>query len=118
MVRELHQGAELPTLVDANFDHDSHDAGHYPEVSWSDMLGAEPRPHIHAHLFRHTGISQLVQQGMPEPAIRRLVGHQRPESLMPYLHLSDEFVELEFKRAQKGFDLSSWFGETQQGDEP
>lgn len=55
---------------------------------------------VHAHLFRHTGITQLVQQGMAEPAIRDLVGHHSPESLTPYLHLCDLFVEAEFERAQ------------------
>ena len=59
-------------------------------------------PHLHAHLFRHTGITQLVQGGMPEPAIRKLVGHRHPDSLLPYLHLCDEFVEEEFAKAQSG----------------
>lgn len=66
-------------------------------------------PHIHAHLFRHTGITQLVQQGMPEPAIRQFVGHRSPDSLLPYLHLTDDFVESEFENAQSGLDLASWF---------
>ena len=57
----------------------------------------------------------LVQEGMPEPAIRQMVGHRRPESLLPYLHLSDEFVEIEFQQAQKGFDLSTWLGDAHQG---
>jgi integrase len=65
-------------------------------------------PHIHAHLFRHTGISQLVQQGMPEPAIHQLVGHRRPESLLPYLHLHDEFVEKEFAQAEAGLATENW----------
>ena len=60
--------------------------------------------HLHAHLFRHTGITQLVQQGMAEPAVRKLVGHKRPESLLPYLHLADGYVEVEFRRAQAGLD--------------
>jgi integrase len=57
-------------------------------------------PHLHPHLFRHTGITQLVQQKMPEPAIRKLVGHRHPDSLLPYLHLGDDFVEAEFERVQ------------------
>lgn len=32
-------------------------------------------PYLHAHLFRHTGISQLLRQDMSEPAVRKLVGH-------------------------------------------
>jgi site-specific recombinase XerD len=65
-------------------------------------------PHLHAHLFRHTGITQLVREGMPEPAIRDMVGHRSPDSLSPYLHLCDEFVETEFRRAQAGLDPSIW----------
>jgi integrase/recombinase XerD len=55
---------------------------------------------VHAHRFRHTGITHLVQQGMSEPAIRSMVGHRSPDSLTPYLHLSDEFVAKEFEKAQ------------------
>jgi site-specific recombinase XerD len=60
-------------------------------------------PYLHAHLFRHTGITQLVQHHMAEPALRQFVGHRRPESLAPYLHLGDDFVEAEFERAQAAF---------------
>ena len=64
--------------------------------------------HLHAHLFRHTGITQLVQQGMPEAAIRNMVGHHSPDSLTPYLHLCDEFVETEFERTQNALNPSMW----------
>ena len=65
-------------------------------------------PHLHPHLFRHTGITQLVQQGMPEPALRQFVGHRSPDSLLPYLHLSDEFVAREFAQAQAGLAAATW----------
>jgi site-specific recombinase XerD len=65
-------------------------------------------PHIHAHLFRHTGITQLVQEGMAEPAVREFVGHHCPDSLAPYLHLCDEFVDTEFEQAQAGLNSSHW----------
>ncbi len=58
---------------------------------------------LHAHLFRHTGITSLVQQGMSEPAIRKLVGHKNANSLSPYLHLNDHFVETEFEKAHELF---------------
>jgi integrase/recombinase XerD len=64
-------------------------------------------PYLHAHLFRHTGITQLVQHHMAEPALRQLVGHRSPESLLPYLHLSDDFVATEFEQAQAAFELTS-----------
>jgi site-specific recombinase XerD len=70
---------------------------------------------LHAHLFRHTGITQLVQQGMSEPAIRDLVGHRSPDSLTPYLHLCDPFVEAEFARAQAALNLLPWFDVAQPG---
>jgi site-specific recombinase XerD len=63
---------------------------------------------LHAHLFRHTGISQLVMQGMSEPAIRKLVGHRNAHSLEPYLHLSDHFVEVEFERTQTVLSPKIW----------
>lgn len=60
---------------------------------------------LHPHVFRHVGITQLVQQKMSEAAIRQLVGHRRPESLLPYLHLGDDFVAAEFERAQASLAL-------------
>jgi site-specific recombinase XerD len=63
---------------------------------------------FHAHLLRHTGITQLIQAGMSEPAVRKLVGHRHPASLEPYLHLKDEFVADEFATAQHGLDMTSY----------
>ena len=63
---------------------------------------------LHAHLFRHTGISHLIQQGMSEPAIRKLVGHRNAQSLEPYLHLSDRFVETEFEKAHPALLTQHW----------
>lgn len=65
-------------------------------------------PRLHPHLFRHTGITQLVQQGMPEPALRQFVGHRSPDSLLPYLHLGDDFVAQEFAQAQAGLESAAW----------
>ncbi len=67
-------------------------------------------PYIHAHLFRHTGITQLVRQKMPEPAVRQLVGHRHPDSLLPYLHLGDDFVETEFEQAQATLAAATLLG--------
>lgn len=66
---------------------------------------------LHAHRFRHTGITQLVAQGVAEPVVRALVGHRRPESLLPYLHLTDAAVAAEFARAQAGLDLAGLLGD-------
>jgi integrase/recombinase XerD len=74
-------------------------------------------PHVHAHLFRHTGITQLVQEGMAEPAVREFVGHHSPDSLAPYLHLCDEFVDTEFEQAQAGLNPSHWLDFSPPGGE-
>ncbi len=71
---------------------------------------------LHAHLFRHTGITHLVQQGMSEPAIRRLVGHRNAQSLEPYLHLADRFVETEFEKAQAALQPTRWLPLPQGGN--
>lgn len=63
-------------------------------------------PHLHAHLLRHTGITQLLEHGMPEPAVRKLAGHRRPGSLTPYEHLSDHYTEREFRRAAPALALA------------
>jgi site-specific recombinase XerD len=60
---------------------------------------------IHPHLLRHTGITQLLEQGMSEPSVRTFVGHRHPASLLPYVHLSDTHVAAEFDQAQRGLEL-------------
>jgi site-specific recombinase XerD len=62
---------------------------------------------LHAHLFRHTGITSLVMQGMSEPALRQLVGHRHADSLLPYLHLGEQYVAAEFEKAQEVFSPTS-----------
>jgi site-specific recombinase XerD len=65
---------------------------------------------LHAHLFRHTGISQLVVQGMPEAAIGQLVGHRNVNSLLPSLHLGNTYVASEFDKVQEVFSVSETHG--------
>ncbi len=72
-------------------------------------------PAIHAHRFRHTGITQLVQHGMAEPAVRKFVGHHHPASLLPYLHLADTYVETEFAHAQAGLDAPAFLNQFEPG---
>ena len=72
-------------------------------------------PDLHAHRLRHTGITQLIQQGMAEPAVRTFVGHHHPASLLPYLHLADTYVASEFDQAQRGLDVGYLLSESQPG---
>jgi integrase len=50
------------------------------------VVAFKGRAHLHAHLFRHTGITQLVHQGMAEPTVHQLVGHRHPDSLFCLHH--------------------------------
>ena len=73
-------------------------------------------PQLHPHLFRHTGITLLLQHHMPEPALRTLVGHKNAHSLEPYTHLSDTFVQTEFEQAAAAFSLPRWFDQLSEED--
>lgn len=73
---------------------------------------------FHAHLLRHTGITQLIQAGMAEPVVRTLVGHRHPASLLPYLHLSDAFVAEAFAAAQRGLDIDAYRALLNEGGTP
>lgn len=55
---------------------------------------------------------------MSEAAIRRLVGHRNAQSLEPYLHLSDRFVEAEFEKAQAVLQPARWLSLPQEGGNP
>jgi integrase/recombinase XerD len=68
---------------------------------YSDKLGLD---FLHPHIFRHTGITRLLEAGMPDAVVRDLIGHNDPRSLEPYLHLGDKFVQREFERAEQRFD--------------
>jgi integrase/recombinase XerC len=82
-----------------------------------DYYAEKCRLSLHAHLFRHTGITRLLMQGMSEPAIRKLVGHRNAHSLEPYLHLSDRFVEAEFEKAQDILSSQHWLQSLQGGEQ-
>lgn len=83
-----------------------------------DYYAAKVGLSLHAHLFRHTGITSLVVQGMSEAAIRQLVGHRNATSLEPYLHLSDRFVEGEFAKAQSALGPASFLSLPEGGQRP
>jgi hypothetical protein len=49
--------------------------------------------------------------------VREFVGHRSPDSLAPYLHLCDEFVETEFEHAQAALNPSHWVFSSSSGGE-
>jgi integrase len=51
---------------------------------------AELSEAIHYHSLRHTGISWLINRGVPAPFVQRLAGHSSPEITRGYTHLEDQ----------------------------
>jgi site-specific recombinase XerD len=45
---------------------------------------------IHFHSLRHTGISSLINRGVPAPFVSRLAGHLSLEITSGYTHLEDQ----------------------------
>lgn len=50
--------------------------------------------------FRHTFGTRLAESGAKPYAIMKLMGHTKLETSMRYIHLSDESVTLDAKRAE------------------
>ena len=44
------------------------------------------------HDLRHTHASLALRQGVPIPAIARLLGHRYPQTTLKYTHLADTMV--------------------------
>ena len=47
---------------------------------------------VHLHDLRHTVASLTLRQGETVLAIGRLLGHNRPETTLKYIHLADAMV--------------------------
>ncbi len=45
---------------------------------------------IHFHTLRHTGISWLINKGVPPPFVQRIAGHSSLAVTQIYTHLEDE----------------------------
>lgn len=45
---------------------------------------------IHFHSLRHTGMSWVVNRGMPQPFVQRLAGHPSPNVTQIYTHLEHQ----------------------------
>lgn len=55
-----------------------------------------PGKHVTPHIFRHTHISWLVEQGVPLKAIMQRVGHHDPQTTLKiYTHVTDRMTDKE-----------------------
>ncbi len=71
------------------------------------MQGARRRAgltHGSCHELRHTCFTRLREAGMPLEAIQAQAGHRSIESTRIYLHLADDWLASEYRRASQAID--------------
>jgi integrase len=71
-------------------------------AAWQQRIGLHDeagRPtRVSAHRLRHSFGTRLVNQGVPQHVIQRLLGHASPEMTATYAHLHDTTLRKEFER--------------------
>jgi integrase len=69
---------------------------------WQERIGLHDeagRPvHVTLHQLRHTFGTRLINQGVPQHVIQRLLGHASPTMTALYAHLHDSTLRQEFER--------------------
>ncbi|NWJ47693.1 MAG: phage integrase family protein [Chloroflexi bacterium] len=48
---------------------------------------------FHAHQFRHTLATQMINNGVPQHIVQRFLGHESPEMTMRYAHIHDQTLK-------------------------
>ncbi len=91
----------FPTRLDPSLPQSySHFRGAF--ARWQNQIGLHDeagRPtRVSPHQLRHTLGTRLINQGVPQHVIQRLLGHASPEMTAVYAHLHDTTVRQEFER--------------------
>jgi site-specific recombinase XerD len=66
-----------------------------------------------AHRLRHTLATRLINQGMPVPWLRKLLGHQHLDTTQQYARIYDETLYEQFKTAMSRLEaiaVDDWPG--------
>lgn len=58
---------------------------------------AKIKKRVHPHLLRHTLATHLLNKGMNIVAVQKILGHERIETTMQYIHLSPEKISSEYQ---------------------
>lgn len=53
---------------------------------------------FHAHAFRHTVGTQMINNGVPQHIVQKFLGHESPEMTSRYAHIFDETMKSEFSK--------------------
>jgi integrase/recombinase XerD len=62
--------------------------------------------HANCHQLRHTCLTRLLEAGMALEAIQAQAGHRSIESTRIYLHLANDWLAGEYRRAAELIDAS------------
>jgi len=71
------------------------------------VAGAQQRAgveHLTCHQLRHTCFTRLREAGMALEAIQAQAGHRSIESTRVYLHLANDWLAGEYRRASEAID--------------
>jgi integrase len=74
------------------------------------VAGARQRanlPHLTCHQLRHTCFTRLREAGMALEAIQAQAGHRSIESTRIYLHLANDWLASEYRRAAEAIDAEA-----------
>lgn len=53
---------------------------------------------FHAHAFRHTVGTRMINNGVPQHIVQKFLGHESPEMTSRYAHIFDETLKVEFTK--------------------
>lgn len=56
---------------------------------------------FHAHAFRHTVGTRMINNGVPQHIVQKFLGHESPEMTSRYAHIYDETLKSEFSKFQE-----------------
>lgn len=56
---------------------------------------------FHAHAFRHTVGTKMINNGVPQHIVQKFLGHETPEMTSRYAHIFDETLKIEFEKFQE-----------------
>ncbi|WP_460994260.1 tyrosine-type recombinase/integrase, partial [Staphylococcus aureus] len=56
---------------------------------------------FHAHAFRHTVGTRMINNGMPQHIVQKFLGHESPEMTSRYAHIFDETLKNELTKCQE-----------------
>jgi integrase/recombinase XerD len=78
------------------------------------IAGARARAgieHLTCHQLRHTCLTRLREAGMALEAVQAQAGHRSIESTRIYLHLSNNWLADEYRRAAEAIDAQGEAGQ-------